>query len=137
MVSCESDAPCTDNVVSRVNAGLYTLVEGEAVVFTAGQLSIYGISHPDSVLQGSNVRIFNFPLSMHAESSRFILTADALTDTLELFYTTKLALISVQCGFTTNFDIQSVNFTQNFIDSISIVKSNADLTDEENLQIFH
>ena len=137
VVSCESDSPCSENVVSRVNAGLYTLVEGEEVTLTVDTLTMYGISRHDSVLSGSNVSIFNFPLSMHAESSSFIMTADTLTDTLELFYTTRLVLISTQCGFTTNFDIQSLNFTENFIDSISIVKSNVDLTDEENLKIFH
>ena len=137
ITACESDAPCSDNVVSRVNAGLYTLIEGEEVSLAVDQLSIHGISRPDSVLQGSNISEFVFPLSMQAESNSFIITADTLTDTLELFYTTKLAMISVQCGFTTNFEIQSLSFTKNFIDSISIVKSNVDLTDEENLKIFH
>ena len=137
MSSCESNSPCSDNVVSRVNVGLYTIIEGEETGLKVGQLSLYGISRPDSVLQGSNVSKFSFPLSMHAESSSFILTADTLTDTLELFYATRLALISPQCGFTSNFQIQSLNYTANFIDSISIVKSNADLTDEENLKIFH
>ena len=100
LIACESDAPCSENVISRVNAGLYTIVDDDEFEFTAGELSIYGISRPDSVLQGSNVKYFDFPLSMNAESSSFILTADAMTDTLELFYTSKLAFISTQCGFT-------------------------------------
>ena len=97
---------------------------------------MYGIDRQDSVLQGSNVKIFDFPLSMHEASSSYIMTADTITDTLELFYTSKLAFISVECGFTKNFEIQSLSFTNNIIDSISIVKNNADLSDEENLKIF-
>ena len=134
--ACENDNPCVDNVVSRINAGFYTLSNDNESAFTVSDFSMYGIDRQDSVLHGSNVRIFDFPLSMHEASSSYILTVNTLTDTLELFYTSKLAFVSVECGFTNNFEIQSLSITNNFIDSISIVKNNVDLSDEENLKIF-
>ena len=134
---CDIGETCSDDVISRVNAGIYTITGGRESALTVGQLSLYALSRPDSVLQGSNVRKFDFPLSMHEESTRFVMTADTVTDTLELSYTSKLVWISTACGFTANFTIREVNHTQHFIDSISLVSTLVDLYDVENLKIFH
>ena len=136
IISCENEGPCSDNVVSRVNAGFYTLTGDVENKVTLNQFSMYGTLNPDSVLHGINVSKFEFPMSVHETSSLFIMTADTLTDTLEVLYSNKLVLVSRECGFTNNFMILSINFTENFIDSIAVVKENADLSNEENLKIF-
>ena len=134
--ACESEGPCTENVVSRVNAGFYTLIDGTETAVTVSLLSMYGSSRPDSVIRKINVTKFDFPMSMHETSSFFVVTADTITDTLEVHYSNKLELISWECGFTNQFEILSTVFTENFIDSIAIVKPFADLSDEENFKIF-
>jgi hypothetical protein len=134
--ACEDEGTCSENVVSRVNAGFYTLAGGTEAKATVNQYSMYGSTRPDSVILKSNVSNIEFPLSMHETSSVYIMTADTLTDTLEVQYSNKLALISWECGFTNQFEILSVIFTRNYIDSIAIVKSIADPGDEENLKIF-
>jgi len=135
--ACESEKTCTDNMVSRVNAGLYTLVGENEAKLTVSLLNLYEESRPDSVLQVQNAHIFDFPLSMHKDSSKYILSVDAKTDTIELFYTSKLVWISTECGFTANFTLSDVTHNGNLIDSVSIVKHSIDLTDVENLKLFH
>jgi hypothetical protein len=137
ITACDSEGPCSTNVISRVNAGIYTLSGGKESALTVGQLSLYALSRPDSVLQGSNVREFDFPLSMHEESTSYVMTADTVTDTLELSYTSNLVWLSTACGFTASFTIREVNHTRHFIDSISLVNTIVDLYDVENLKIFH
>jgi hypothetical protein len=134
--ACESEVPCSEDVVSRVNAGFYSMADGIEEKHAIGLFSMYGEQRPDSIISGSNVTGIEFPLSMHDTSTRFILTADNLTDTLELSYTTRLKLVSVQCGFTSLFDLRSVRYSGGFIDSVSIIKTTADPGDEQNLKIF-
>ena len=134
--SCEGDGTCSENVESRVQIGFYTLSDDMERTAKISQFSMYGIQHPDSVLRGNNVSGFDFPLSMHATSSTLVMTADTMTDTLEVHYSSRLVLISWECGFTNQFEILSLNHTGNFIDSIAIVKALTDRSELENLKIF-
>ena len=134
--ACENEVACSEDTVSRVNAGFYTLAGGKEANFTPGQLDLHGILRPDSVILYSNVSKIEFPLSMHDTVSFFVMTADTLTDTLEFRYANQIELISWECGFTNHFEIHSVIFSENFIDSIAIINPIADPSDEENLKIF-
>ena len=134
--ACEDEGTCSENTVSRVNAGFYSLTGGKETTSPVNQLALYGITRQDSVILKSNARNIEFPLSMHDTVNLFVMTADTLADTLGFRYANQIVLISWECGFTNRFEIRSVTSTHNFIDSIAIINPVADPSDEENIKIF-
>ncbi len=143
MLSCHAcennEGKCTEDLVCRVNAGFYvrdSLGERDTVL---SNLTFYGASRPDSLLYdgSSGISRIEFPLpGSPGEYTSFVFRVDTLTDTINIWHTPILVMVSYECGFTANHNIYWINYQKNAIDTISIPEPLVDLTDEENLKIY-
>ncbi len=135
--SCEGEGICTQSVLSLVNAGFYGWDGEQETEHVVNHFTLYG-EGTDSLLYDSsnNVTKFSFPMDMNGLSSTLLLQADSLLDTMVIRYTVVPMLVSYECGFTNAFEISGISYTRHFIDSISLIKTTADLESEENLKIF-
>lgn len=135
--SCEGEGICTQSVGSLVNAGFYGWDGDQEVDVFVNQFTLFGEGVDSLLYDSSNsVTKFSFPMDMNAQTSTLILKADSLVDTLVISYTVVPVLISYECGFTNAFDISRISHTKHFMDSVSLIKTMADVEDEENLKIF-
>ena len=135
--SCEGEGVCTQSVLSLVNAGFYGWDEDQEVEVSVNQFTLFGEGVDSLLYSGSNsITKFSFPMDMNTQTSTMILQADSLVDTMVIRYTVVPVLISYECGFTNAFDISGISHTRHFMDSVSLIKTTADVDDEENLKIF-
>ena len=77
----------------------------------------------------------SFPLSTN-DSSTYILTIDAIIDTMTVYHKNTLIEESIESGFYYEYEIISINFTKNRIDSIAIPDSTITSIWNENLEIY-
>lgn len=138
--SCESgEGVCTKDVISRVNAGFYvrdSIGERDTLL---NNFTFFGALRPDSLIYDSaaNVQKIVFPLPHSTEEyTAFVLSADTLTCTINIYHTPSLVLVSYACGFTTNHNIYRVSYDIMLIDTVSIINPLVDFSDEENLKIY-
>jgi hypothetical protein len=75
---------------------------------------------------------FEFSLSPNDTITKVIIASKATTelDTITFQHQNKVVLLSTECGFVVNFEIDTVISTYHLIDSISLV--NDEITSEEN-----
>ena len=125
--------------MSRVNAGFYvrdSIGERDTLL---NFFTFFGVSRPDSLIydSSSNIQKIEFPLPHELETfTGFVLSTGGPGDTILIFHTPRLVLVSYACGFTTNHDISMVSHGTNMIDTVSISDPLVDLEDYENLKIY-
>ena len=104
----------------------------------ADNFTVYGIGREDSLIydQASSVGSFVLPLSPSCDTTGFVLTLGAVTDTIRFLYSRELHLLSMECGFATYYYIERINNTTNTIDSVSVVNEKVTTGDDENIQIY-
>jgi len=137
-VSCEEDK-CRISTDTQVKVHLFiedtTLVEDDVL----NSFAVYSPLWTDSIYY-SKAGISNslkFQLSPTGDTSKFVFSALGINDTLTFYYNRELFLISPECGFITNYNIDSLNFTKNQIDSIKIIQTSVSNIDEEHIQIYY
>ncbi len=136
--SCESEKKCELSTVSILNAGFYSVPDSIPEAVFVDDLTIYGIGREDSLIydQASSVGSFVLPLSPSCDTTGFVFTLGADTDTIIFLYSRELHLLSMECGFTTYYYIERIDNTSNVIDSISVVNEKVTTGDDENIQIY-
>ena len=86
--SCRDDSVCTDDVVSRVNAGFYVRdAKGERDTLLYN-LTLYAVERPDSLLYDTAraVHTIQFPLPDAGEiPAGFVLRVDSLDDSFQVY----------------------------------------------------
>lgn len=137
--ACEDEVICTEDIVSRVHAGLY-------VRDTAGQrdtvlssLTFYAMLRTDSLLYDESPGIHEivFPLPSITDGfTTYVFRTDSLADTIHIYHSPRQELVSFSCGFTTVHEIDGLSYGNNTIDTISIADPLVNLTDYENLKIY-
>ena len=136
--SCESDESCEQATVSLLNAGFYTIVDSIPESTSVDNFTVYGIGGADSLIYDkvSSVGSFDLSLSPSCDTSGFVLTFGAATDTVTFLYSHELQLLSMECGFATYYYIERIINTSNIIDSVSVVNEKVTTGDDENIQIY-
>ena len=104
-------------------------------------LSVYSPEWSDSIHfseEGTSNNTLSFMLSPLSDTSELILTsANApLKDTLMIFATRELVFHSVECGFITNFFIDSIYYSYNYIDSLKITNNQISITKDGQIEIY-
>ncbi|MCK4750842.1 MAG: hypothetical protein KAT15_27480, partial [Bacteroidales bacterium] len=78
-----------------------------------------------------------FPLPHSPETyTCFVFSTGAFSDTIFIYHTPRLVLVSYACGFTTNHTIYGVLHENNLIDTIAISDPLVDIENYENLKIY-
>ncbi len=137
-VSCESEKSCEQPTVSMLKAGFYSVQDSIPEAASVDNFTVYGIGRADSLLydQANSVVNFDLLLSPSGDTTGFVLTLGAKTDTVVFLYSRELHLLSMECGFATYYYIENINNTSNAIDSIKVVNKKVTTGDEENIQIY-
>ncbi len=77
------------------------------------------------------------PLNPGASSVSFYVSVNDTTDIVTFNYSSEPYMYSKECGYTWFYDIMSVSSTNNIIDSVSVTKDKATISDEENIRIYY
>ncbi len=136
--SCESEESCEQSTVSALNAGFYTIVDSLPESTKIDNFTVYGIGRADSLIydQASSVGNFILPLSPSCDTTGFVFTLGAETDTVIFLYSRELHLLSMECGFVTYYYIEKIDNTSNTIDSVIVVNEKVTTGNDENIQIY-
>ena len=130
IISC-SDDQCNINTQSLLKLDFTvndTILENDKYI---DSLSIFSPEWTDSIHYWiSNAD--SITLSPNSNITTLILTSlhEPLKDTIIVYHKSEMRLLSMECGFVLDFEIDSINNSWNLIDSISLV--NDKITNEEN-----
>jgi hypothetical protein len=109
------------------------------VLSTPDSLTLYGLDMDSIIYAGkSGVQPALIPLNSSAESSRFVIVINGITDTIEFRYSSYPHLISKECGYTFYHHLDSIPpFTKNIIKDIFLNNPTVTNLNEENIRIFY
>ena len=108
---------------NAAQVGLYSSYHHGDVDTVLTNLYIAGIGREDSLVYDSaTVSDLFLPLSMHRDTTGFIIKVKTLIDTLWFAYSRNLTYVSGDCGMAVEIDVDTVWFTDRFLDSVVIIQ---------------
>ncbi len=117
---CQDEEACLSNQ-HAVQAGLYSAWSEEDKDSTLQNVSLVGVGRIDSIYRNQNLSEFFMPLDFESDTSTFVVAVSAtLKDTLSIVYRKELDFISRDCGYIFTFDIDTILYSNAFIDSVAI-----------------
>ena len=119
-----------------VQIGIYSTHTHADTVLT--QVQIYGVGREDSLLYDAETLSDAFlNLNLKRDTTEYIFRTQTLQDNLFIRYRKSLEPVSGSGGLTINLHIDSIGYTNTFIDSIAIVRPGVNYNESlENVQIF-
>lgn len=144
IVSC-SNSECFDNQNSLPLAGFYSSGEVPTAI-SIDSISIYGVGAPgDSILQDS-VRSLSevyLPFRIDQESTTYVIRYLAgipgilrMADTITFKYNIKPMFVSSACGTVYYYEMDTIETTHFFIDSVSCPRGTITNANIQNLRIY-
>lgn len=136
LFSC-TEGTCFEETESYVKATFYLNETTKAIA--PDTLSLHGLGR-DSILyrNATGVKIALFPLNSSAESSKFIIIINNITDTIEFRYTSYPHLISKECGYTYYHHLEADPiYTQHAIYTVFVANETITNLNVENIRIFY
>ena len=142
LVSCSDGDKCYESVDTFMVSSF--AINGFKPINT---LVIKGVDRKDvgdtlaNDLESTLTKRYSLPLSLSADSTGFVLTANGIRDTLYIRHTMIISFISENCGFAPNYLISGFRFTKG-IDSVKISdikvnqKSIEKKTNDQNISIY-
>lgn len=89
---------------------------------TLSDASVYGFGNEDSLIYNEeDITEMYLPLSFEEDETVYIITNKSLHDTIWIEHTKELNFISRDCGFSFNFEIDTIRYTKAFIDSVALI----------------
>jgi hypothetical protein len=136
LVSCTAGT-CFDETESRSKAGFYTMEK--KVAAAPDSLWLFGVGKDTNFIykNSHNIKKAEFPLNVQDTVSRFVVRINDVYDTMVYKYSSNIHLISKDCGYTYYFTLDSISYTKNNIDSVSVVKKTVTTLNEENIRIYY
>ncbi len=136
--ACDDDEVCEDVTANELRIGFYLEGQEEEVWGGVDSLSVYALEKPDQPIYETehSVTLIELPLNPSADSCGFVLDFFHERDTILLHYERETTFLSVDCGFTTFFDLADITHTTNYI--VSLAESNTYVTNtfDEHLEVF-
>ncbi|MHB1921358.1 MAG: DUF6452 family protein [Chitinophagaceae bacterium] len=140
-LSCNDDVKlCEDSTVVNLNMGFHQIKNGLDKDSILPSLTIIGIGKTDSLYsQKPNTQNVILPLNQGRDSSSFFIQPDSnlVGDTLSVFYSRQLHLVSPACAFVTFFNLDTAIATHHQIDSVFIQYKTVTTTNGENIKIYY
>ncbi len=135
--SCATDV-CNQRTAWPAQAGFYKISSlGKDSVVTADSLSLWGLNNDSLIYTNLNKKTIEFPLAIANSSSTFVFKIKSKYDTITVYHTNTPYLISKQCGYGYQQEIDSVVYTQHLFTKITWKVPQADKNDKENIQIYY
>jgi hypothetical protein len=135
-ISC-SPGSCFEETNSYLKGFFYLKSTGKA--FPPDSLTMYGSGRDTSLIynKAKNVKPALLPLNASTTESSLVLKINGVLDTLKVSYSSNIHFISKECGYTYYHIIESINYTTNLIDTVTIIRSNVTTLNEENIRIYY
>jgi hypothetical protein len=119
---CETSDICLSNQNSA-QVGLYSAFSKVDKDTVLTDLYILGVGREDSLLYDSvSLNKLFLPLSMHSDTSTFLIKVKTLLDTIWFVYDRNLTYVSGDCGMAVEIELDTVWFSDRFIDSVAIIQ---------------
>jgi hypothetical protein len=136
LFSC-SAGTCFDVTEAKVKAGFYSKATG--IAHPADSISLFGVGKDTLLIYNklSDAKTAEFPLFADSTICRFVLRINGMNDTVTYKYSSSLHLLSKECGYCFFFNVDTVYYTRNIIDSVSLTKKSITTFNEENMRIFY
>ncbi len=137
MVTC-TPLTCFEDTESFVKASLfkYTTLLRQA----PDSITLFGAGNENVFLYKKAIKVqpVLFALNPSANTCKYIIKINKITDTITFSYTGYLHLISKECGYTYFYTLsEKPVFTTNTIDSVAVSKGDITNLNEENIQIYY
>jgi ABC-type oligopeptide transport system substrate-binding subunit len=136
MVAC-TEGSCFDETESQVKSTFYD--KQTLSPHAPDSVTLYGINMDSLMIYDNaiNQKIIEFPLYGEDSRRKFTLIINGIYDTVEFAYNSSIHLISKECGYTFYYNLDTVWYSTNAIDSVSITKKTVTTFNEENMRIFY
>ena len=137
IISCQTNNQCDTATESLVKVNFY-VVDSVELAVTVSNISVYGLGNSDSLLYENDTTRSSvlLPLSPNSETTEFVFEFENITENIKFTYTTSTYLESMDCGFITNYEIESVGYSKNIIDTIIIINGSVTTDNEEHIKLF-
>ena len=134
--SCTAGS-CFDETESRVKGTFYSMETGKTL--PPDSVTLYGVNMDTLEIYDKfpNLSSVEFPLYAAEQECKLVIRINGINDTVEFAYNSYPHLLSKECGYTFFFTLDTVIYSMNIIDSISVEKETITTFNEENLRIFY
>jgi len=135
--SCQTNSQCENSTESLVKINFYVMEDDlESAVFVE-PISVYGLGHKDSLLyENDSISYVLLPLMPNGETSEFVFEIGSYTENILFTYKTSTYFESKDCGFIANYEIESVSYSSNIIDTVIIINNEITVEDEDHVKLF-
>lgn len=109
------------------------------VSYALSDFKVYGVNREDSLLYdvdtSSKRTTISIPLSLAADSCKYVFLNGGIYDTLSFFYERQTQLISVECGFHSEFIIINALGTEHSFSKFELKDGKISANNEENFRL--
>jgi hypothetical protein len=128
--ACEETSQCTRE--TEINAHIDFKTAGIKVRDSiVNNLTVIGRDTP--YYNVNNIKSIDLALSQASDTSEFRFAIGDQSDTISFYSKREQYMISYECGFATRFFLDTVITRDIIIDSVKIIKSLVDISDETNI----
>lgn len=130
------DLSCIDETVAYVKTGFYSYSTKKQAI--PDSLTLFGINKHILIYDKKKIKLpALIPLNDTTDYSTLIIKINGVADTVKFLYLNYPHLISKECGYSMFHTIDTVLFTKNIIDSISLINENITTVNAENIRIYY
>ncbi len=137
LFSCAPQS-CFEPTDSTLNASFY--FKQTFKLLAPDSLTIYGSGLSNNKLydKAKSITVAKFPMNSSSLQCAFLVKINGVADTIQFKYTNYPHLISKECGYTFYHSLNdTLTYSRNIIDSISIKNRNITTLNEENIRIYY
>ena len=136
LVSCTPES-CLEETDANIKAPFY--LNTAKAVKAPDSLTVYGLNTGQLKIYNSakNVTRAELPLDPVRKRCDFVLKINGTPDTITMFYDSYPHLVSIECGYTYYFTIDSVIYSRNLVDTVMIRNPFVTTANEENIRIYY
>ncbi|MDR2887199.1 MAG: hypothetical protein LBV26_04230 [Bacteroidales bacterium] len=137
LASC-LDSECMEATEASVKVFFYDCDTVPALAVTPDSLTLYGVGNAVKIYDNQKITApALLPLKESGGETEFIININGTADTVRFVYSGSLRLVSKECGYAMSYAIDTVCFTANEIDSITITNHDVTVQNTENIAIFY
>jgi len=128
---------CLEETESAVKAAFYQTGTGSIVA--PATVTVYGLGMESVALylDAPGRTDILLPLNPATSSSRFIIIANGISDTITIVYSSFPHLISKECGYSMYNTLELCTSTNNLIDTVFVQNPDVTTKYNENIRIFY
>jgi hypothetical protein len=130
------DIECVNRPATQVKAVFYDY-ETKKPVQQPDDITLYGIDNPVKLYDNKKTSFALLPLKVSDNETKFVIEINGTADTIHFIHSNFLQLVSKECGYLIYHHVDTLYFTTNAIDSISLINREITPKNIDNVAIFY